>query len=211
MANISLVSVVFYGEEQKIKRLERDLKRSCRKINRKKTKYKSDYDWIGNIFVDHREILGCNKNIESISIPDFLQYISRDGNRLYLELNARWSSNFNIYRILAEHYDVKFEASQEECSDDIYVNTDLTGDYLPDKYRIKYMGEDEDRDIDSNYCSNKTEVDEFLNKQDNKDDWEVYEYESEYTIEETSRIVIGRRSKRRRARLRKKREMRKRR
>lgn len=26
MANISLVSVVFYGEEQKIKRLERDLK-----------------------------------------------------------------------------------------------------------------------------------------------------------------------------------------
>lgn len=73
------------------------------------------------------------------------------------------------------------------------------------------MGEDEDRDIDSNYCSNKTEVDEFLNKQDNKDDWEVYEYESEYTIEETSRIVIGRRSKRRRARLRKKREMRKRR
>ncbi len=208
MANISLVSVAFYGEEQKIKRLERDLKRSCRKINRKNTKFDSDYNWIGNIFVDHREIVGCDKNIKLMRMPEFLEQIIREDETLYLDLEARWYSNFNIYRILAEHYGVEFEASQEEPGCDVYVNTDLSGDYLPDRYRIKYIGDDEDRGIDSHYCSNKTEVEEFLNKQVDRDDWEVYEFESSYTIEEFNNFIIGRRSKRRKSRLRRKRRIR---
>ena len=72
-----------------------------------------------------------------------------DGEEFWMECEAAWTPMYNAYRAIAEYFGVEFVMRAEEPGFHIYVNTDTTGNHLPDRYKVFLAEKPKDGSLDA--------------------------------------------------------------
>ncbi|MEY8482583.1 hypothetical protein AALD74_12120 [Lachnospiraceae bacterium 48-21] len=131
MANICCDDVYFYSESnpENLNALWEDLEKSiifCQN---------EDLAWIGNLF-QTKDI--CT---EGISLRGTVIYMERNDESILLSTSAAWSPLYDAYCAIAGAYQVDFVMQAIEPGCNIYINTDYSGKYFPDRYAISIEDE----------------------------------------------------------------------
>lgn len=131
MANICCDDVYFYSEShpEYLTALWEDLETSivfCRN---------EDLAWIGNLF--------RLKNIstDGISLRGTAISMERNQDNILLSTSVAWSPLYDAYHAIAEAYQVDFAMQSIEPGCNIYINTDHSGQYFPDRYAVSIEDE----------------------------------------------------------------------
>jgi hypothetical protein len=104
----------------------------------------ADEGWIGNTLL-RAGIFKTHEEVEAIYARAFVDYIDvREDNTLLIQVNSAWSPCTVAYNLLAEHFDLEYVLFAEECGCGVYVNTDISGEYFPERYYLTCNGDDED-------------------------------------------------------------------
>jgi hypothetical protein len=100
--------------------------------------------WIGNTLL-RAGIFETEEEVETIYARAFVEYIDvRDDNTLFIQVNSAWSPCTQAYNLLAEHFNLRYVLFAEEGGCEIYINTDVSGEYFPERYYLTCNGEDEE-------------------------------------------------------------------
>lgn len=67
--------------------------------------------------------------------------MERNDDNILLGTSAAWSPLYDAYRAIAEAYQVDFAMQSIEPGCNIYINTDHSGQYFPDRYAVSIEDE----------------------------------------------------------------------
>ena len=131
---------VFYTESEDRSELLR-LHRNLTSILETPSEVKNDFEpgWLGKVVIKH------GLDWENVScrgfITDLCDYDPKS-NFFALHSETAWAPIDEIWEAVIDHYPgVSFVYLAEECSEDIYVNTDATGTYIPDRFKFELCGD----------------------------------------------------------------------
>lgn len=132
MANICCDDVYFYSESypEHLTALWEDLEASiifC---------HDEDLAGIGNLF-QLKKIPA-----DGISLRGTVIYMERNNNSILLSTSAAWSPLYEAYCAIADAYQADFVMQSIEPGNNIYFNTDHSGQYFPDRYIVSIEDED---------------------------------------------------------------------
>lgn len=77
-----------------------------------------------------------------ISLRGTIEYMEWNEDNILLSSAAAWSPLFDAYTTIADVYGVNFVMQSTEPGNNLYINTDHTGIYFPDRYCISIENED---------------------------------------------------------------------
>ena len=104
-----------------------------------KTKNSADPGWLGNVVIAHGldlETHSCRGTIEDLG-----EY-EPDSNFFTLDSETAWTPMEKLWEaVVAQYKGVSFYYIAEEAGSDIYINTDVEGTYIPDKYMLEIWGD----------------------------------------------------------------------
>ena len=125
-----------------------------------KSTHKSEQSWYGNILTmcgeDAKDVDGRG-SIEDVSWEDDG---NEDGGWIRLQTETAWEPQMEIIEKLIEKYypNLTFEYIAEECGCEIYENSDTSGRFFKDRYKLDFDFSDlEDGYSDQDYYSNDTD------------------------------------------------------
>jgi len=169
--------VVFIGKNTK--KLYDDWQKADKKIN------EGDQHWLGRLFlykcVSKKYRPFCRSFIENIHITS--------KNTLLMSTLDAWKPMIDAYNKIADMYNLNFVVKAEEPGHEIYINTDITGKYFPERYIFKFYCNsdlpwnflvDKLKSLDTQmYFSNFTQISEVLSEYGVNDEQDM-EYFCEY-------------------------------
>jgi len=134
MANICSDKVIFYNDryQQGIKRLSDDVEQLFHLF------FTSD-NWIG-------KLLELNELPNPEPLNGLVINYEAEDDHIMLDLEVDFKPLINVYRKIARQYGLSFVLRSEEYACCIYVNTDKSGRFFPDKYIAHIGGDMEDND-----------------------------------------------------------------
>lgn len=114
----------------------------------------------------------------------WITYYQDNGSWLTVDTEDAWGPQTDAFDIiLADYPDVDYVFIAEEPGCEVFLNTDLTGEYFDDKYYVEYI-RDESYDVErfptiekaNDWLMYRAEVDD-INKLVEGEDYYIYEYE----------------------------------
>lgn len=131
MANTCCDSVYFYTKTnpERLNALREDLKASIA-LGPDTTQA-----WIANPLK--------RKGIPTDKLPlrGIVTYIEYNDDNILLDVDAAWTPLYETYQAIANTYQVEFVMQSTEPGCNIYINTDYSGQYFPDRYFISVEDE----------------------------------------------------------------------
>lgn len=88
-----------------------------------------------------------------------------------LYCDSVWSPMYEAYLSLAEHFNVSFELQAEESGSSIYINTDISGSYLPTHYKAYLSERAEDGSLDTLFDNTDGDTDFYFDSEDDMLQW----------------------------------------
>ena len=164
MANWCSTSYVFFSKtEEPIKKLYNAV-RSATSPDRTDNRT-SDFkaDWLGNILIDHGfdwKKIRCRGSVTYIREPD------SNGDYYFFELSEEgaWCPQSEVFEnvlTLPEYDGIQFVYMAEESGCEVYINTDTSGLFFPEKYYCEVFTDDEDF-IGSEYFEMKKDLNKYI-------------------------------------------------
>lgn len=127
-------------------------------------------------------------SVTGINLRGTVAYMERNADRVLLDLESAWVPLYDAYCAIAKAYGVTFVLKSIEPGEEIFINTDSTGRFFPEKYFICIYDENMATPSGTKICK-------VL------EDWGVYESDTKLlesfhklgycaaTIEELNRIL----------------------
>ena len=134
MPNWCYNAVVFFQEDGNNDRLQLLIKDLKQYVNYKKS---TSTGWIGALL----EAKGLD--ITNITTRAFIVYMENFESHVQIELESAWRPMPTGYKKIAELYNLKYVYLAEEPSEDLHINTDVTGRYFTTRYVLKDFQMDE--------------------------------------------------------------------
>lgn len=132
MANVCMDTVVFYAaskEQEKGLAMLRQTVERCYPIG-----VSIDNSGLCRIFERN------NIPTDGISLRSNVVDVSAEDSYIILYCDSAWSPMYEAYLSIANYFGVSFELQAEESGCGIYINTDINGAYLSNKYKA-YLSE----------------------------------------------------------------------
>jgi hypothetical protein len=130
-----------------------------------KTEAHTDQTWYGNI------LTMCGEDAKDVDGRGSIEDISwendgnKDGGWIRLQTETAWEPQMEIIEKLIEKYypNLAFEYIAEECGNGIYENSDDSGRFFTDRYKLDYDYTDlEDGDCDQDYYADEVKFKEAV-------------------------------------------------
>jgi hypothetical protein len=130
MPDWCLTEVIFEGENTE--KLYSDWENALRESSEKE-----GYVWFGILF-NYKNI----KDIETYRM--FVDDVEFDKNAktVYFRIEEPYEPNFEAYNTIAELYNLNYYVLAEEPAGRVFINTDTSGKYFPEKYYFEFFAED---------------------------------------------------------------------
>lgn len=165
MPNWCYTGYVFYGDENAVKKLGKDIKKFTSK-NYMENGFGTN--WLGNVVLGYGfPYEECDFTFRG-AIIDF----EENGGVLYVTTETAWAPMTEMWdAIFEKHFksengetSIHYVFIAEEPGNEVYINTDIKGEFFPERYILEIEGTPEHQNFESYYMVNEKNVEDTVNR-----------------------------------------------